>query len=343
MKLSELAAHLDCPFTGEPDREIIGVAALDQAGPDQLSFVEDIRRLSQVKQTQAGALLVPDNAQVLALVEERSIPCLRTRTPRLLFAQALNLFYKPFQPTAVIHPTAVIDSSVSLGRDVAIGANVVIQPGVVVGDQVCIHPNVTIYPDVRIGDRTLLHANCVIHERTQIGADCVIHSGAVLGAEGFGFVPTPQGTWFKMPQSGSVVVEDEVEIGCNSNVDRPAVGETRIGRGCKLDNLVQVGHGCKIGAHCVIAAQTGLAGASELGDHVVLAAQSGVANQAKVGSRVTAGARAGIMSDVDPGAIVAGYPAIPNTVWLRAVAVYRRLPEIYQTLRQLQRQIDSRQ
>jgi UDP-3-O-[3-hydroxymyristoyl] glucosamine N-acyltransferase len=261
--------------------------------------------------------------------------------PELAFAQTIALFYQPFRPSAEIHPTAVIDPSVHLGKNVAIGAHAVIQAGVTIGDDVCIHPNVVIYPDSQIGDRTILHANCSIQERTQIGADCVIHCGAVIGSEGFGFVPTREG-WFKMEQSGYTVLEDGVEIGANSNVDRPAVGETRIGRNTKIDNLVQIGHGCEIGYGCAFAAQVGLAGGTKIGNRVILAGQVGVGNEVTVGDGAIASAKAGVHKDVPPGQIVSGYPAVEHKVYLKASAMYSRLFEMYQTIKQLQKRLDEK-
>jgi UDP-3-O-[3-hydroxymyristoyl] glucosamine N-acyltransferase len=201
--------------------------------------------------------------------------------------------------------------------------------------------NVVIYPDSEIGDRTVLHSNCTIQERTRIGADCVIHSGAVIGGEGFGFVPSASG-WVKMEQSGCTVLEDGVEVGCNSTIDRPAVGETRIGRNTKMDNMVHIGHGCQIGANCAIAAQVGMAGGTKVGNQVILAGQVGIANQAKVGDGVIASAKTGIHSDIEPGAVVSGYPAIPHKVWLKAATIYRRIPDMYQTLKQLQKRLGEK-
>jgi UDP-3-O-[3-hydroxymyristoyl] glucosamine N-acyltransferase len=171
-----------------------------------------------------------------------------------------------------------------------------------------------------------------------MGNDCVIHSGAVIGAEGFGFVPTADG-WLKMEQSGYVVLEDGVEIGCNSTVDRPAVGETRIGKNTKLDNLVHIAHGCQIGKNCAMAAQVGLAGGVKIGDRVILAGQVGVANQAKIGDGAIASAQTGIHNDVAPGEIVSSSPAVPHKIYLKSSAIYKRLPEIYQTVKQLQKKL----
>ncbi len=185
-----------------------------------------------------------------------------------------------------------------------------IQAGASVGNHVSIHPNVVIYPESRIGDRSILYANCVIQERAQIGADCVIHAGAVIGSEGFGFVPTRDG-WYKMEQSGYVVLEDGVEVGCNTTIDRPAVGETRIARNTKLDNLVHIGHGCQIGQNCAMAAQVGLAGGVKVGNRVLLGGQVGIANQAAVGDGAQIGAQAGVLSHVKPGDAVIGTPAMP--------------------------------
>jgi UDP-3-O-[3-hydroxymyristoyl] glucosamine N-acyltransferase len=207
-----------------------------------------------------------------------------------------------------------------------------------VGDGVCIHPNVVIYPGVTVGDRTLIHANAVIHERVHIGADCVIHSGAAIGAEGFGFTLT-DGVWEKIQQSGIVVLEDQVEVGCNSAIDRPSVGETRIGANTKLDNLVHIAHNCTVGKSCAMAAHVGLAGQVQVGDRAILGGQVGAANQTQIGADVQAGAKAGLHGQVAPGSIVMGNPASPYRTFLKSSAIYNRLPEMQRTLKALQRQV----
>lgn len=345
MKFSELleqlgvnlpADHLDLSC-GNP--EITGVATLSEAQPFDLGFIESSRFFAQLAETKAGALLVNQDVEVIQVVKARGIPHIVVAQPRLLFAQAISLFYQPQKPVPGIHPSAVIAEDVQIGADVYIGAHVVIESGVMIGDRVAIYPNVTIYPGVSIGDRTILHANCVIHERSMIGNDCVIHSGAVIGAEGFGFVPNPDGSWVKMQQAGRTVLEDSVEVGCNAAVDRGAVGDTRIGRGTKIDNLVQIGHGCITGEHCLMAGQAGLAGGATLGKNVILAGQVGVANHVKIGDRVVAAAQSGIPQDIAAGAQVIGAPAIPAKTFIKATVLFRRLPEIYKTLKQIQKHL----
>lgn len=317
-----------------------GVAAIDLAVVGNLSFIEGEQFAKQLPQTQASALILPPDRSLQDLASARHIAWIVAPQPRLLFAQAIALFYQPFAPAVGIHPTAVIDPTSQIGTGVSISAQVVIQAGVQLGDGVVIHPHVVIYPQASIGDRTVLHANCVIHERTQIGADCVIHSGAAIGAEGFGFVPTAEG-WFKMPQSGYTILEDRVEVGCNAAIDRPSVGETRIGQGSKIDNLVQIGHGCQIGADCVIAGQAGLAGRVSLGKGVVLAGQVGIVDQVQVGPGAIVTAQAGVHHTVPAGEIVGGSPALPHKQFLRMLAVQSRLPDIYRMVKQLQRQQPS--
>ncbi len=344
MKFSTIADKVQITaassLTANPahDPDIVGVAAVDQAVAGALSYIEGDKFAAFVETTQASALILPPNPTLQAQATERGLAWLSTADPRLAFARAIALFYTPYQPAPGIHPSAVIDPSVTLGEQVAIGANVVVQAGAWLGNGVCIHPNVVLYPEVRVGDRTVLHANCTIHERTQIGADCAIHSGAVIGAEGFGFVPTPQG-WEKMEQSGYVRIEDGVRIGSNTTIDRPAVGTTRVGRGTKLDNLVHIAHGCQVGEGVVMAGQVGMAGGVTIGNRVILAGQVGIANQATIGDGAIATAKAGIHGDIAPGEIVAGIPALPHKVFLKASAVYRRLPEIYKTLQRLQKHL----
>lgn len=320
--------------------EIRGVSAIEQAEPATLSYIEGDKFASYIQTTTAAALILPRNSALITAACDRNIAWITTADPRLLFAQAIAVFYQPFRPKPGIHPSAVIDPSVELGEDVSIGAHVVIQAQVKLGNQVVIHPNVVIYPQTEIGDGTVLHANCTIHERTIIGAYCVIHCGAVIGSEGFGFVPTAQG-WVKMDQSGRTVLEDSVEVGCNSAIDRPAVGETRIGCNTKIDNLVQIAHGCIIGANCAISAQVGMAGGVTLGKGVILAGQVGIANRVHLGDRAIATAQSGLHSNVAAGQIVSGYPAIANRDWLKSVAVYNRLPELNRSIRHLQRHLPT--
>jgi len=324
------------------DPDINGVAAVDEATIHQLSFLESDRLLGKLSQTKASALILPQSLDLQTAATQRGIAWIATHQPRLLFARAISLFYQPFRPVPDIHPTAIIHPTASLGQDIYIGPYVVIQSGVIIGSGVCIHPHVVIYPGVDIGENATLHSGCVIHERTRIGANCVIHSGAVIGAEGFGFVPDASG-WFKMEQSGAAVLADRVEVGCNSTVDRPAVGETYVGYNTKIDNLVQIGHNCQLGENCVMAGQSGIAGSSKLGNWVILAGQTGVSNQVTIGDRVTATAKAGIIGDVSAQSIVSGHPAIPHRQWLKNSAIEHRLPELYQIMKQLQSQVNQLQ
>jgi len=339
MKFSEILNQLGDYITESSpniDLEITGVAAIDEAISGTLSYVEGAKFSALLNSTGASAVILPPDEKLQNQAGEKGLAWLSTTQPRLVFAKAIALFYQPYRPTPEIHPSAVIHPSAKIGDDVYIGAHVVISHDVEIGNHAIIHPNVVIYPEVKIGDRITLHANCTIHERTQIGADCVIHSCAVIGAEGFGFVPIRTG-WLKMEQSGYTVLEDGVEVGCNTAIDRPAVGETRIGKNTKIDNLVQIGHGSQIGSGCAIAGQTGMAGGVKIGNRVILAGQVGIANQAKIGDGAMASAQTGILKDVAPGEIVSGSPAIPHKLYLRASAIYSRLPEIYQNLKKLQK------
>ncbi len=336
--LARLGTAVTATSTPTADRDplLTGLAPIESATAGTISYIEGDKFGKFIDTTAASALVLPMNAALQERAETRGIAWIAAREPRLLFAQVINQFYQPFVLPPGIHPSAVVEPGVELGTNVAIGARVTIQTGAKIGNGVVIHSNVAIYPDVQIGDRTTLHANCTIHERARIGADCVIHSGAVIGAEGFGFVPTPTG-WFKMEQAGYTVLEDGVEIGCNSTVDRPAMGETRIGRNTKLDNLVHIGHGCQIGANCAIAAQVGMAGGVKVGNGVILAGQVGIANQVTIGDRAIASSKTGIHNNVPAGEIVSGYPAISHKLWLKTAAIVNRLPEMYQFFKQNQR------
>jgi UDP-3-O-[3-hydroxymyristoyl] glucosamine N-acyltransferase len=349
MKFSQIIAQLNLSPTNQNnqpnhslvnlpdlDPEIRAIANIETAEPGNISYIEGGKFANYLTETQASALILPADPLLQEKATARGIAWLSASDPRLLFAQVISVFYQPYQPTRQIHATAVIDPSATIGRDVYIGAYAVIEAGVTIGDQVCIHPHVVIYPQATIGDRTVLHSHCTIHERSQIGNDCVIHSGTVIGAEGFGFVPTAQG-WVKMQQSGYTVLADRVEVGCNSNIDRPAVGETKIGKNTKIDNLVQIGHGCQVGENCALAAQVGLAGGVKVGNNVILAGQVGISNQTVIGDGAIATAKTGIHHNVAPGEIVSGSPAVSHKIFLKGTAIYSRLPEMYQSLKEIKK------
>ena len=337
------ASSLDKGSSGlgeKSDRTLSGIAAIQEAGSDDLSYVEGAKFSSYVSTTEAGALILPDDEDLQAQANDRHILWISVKDPRLVFARVINYFYQPYRRPPGIHPSAVVELDTRLGDEVAIGPLAVIHSGVEIGDRTCIHAGVVVYPGATIGQNTVLHANCVIHERTQIGNNCVIHSGAVIGSEGFGFVPTADG-WEKMHQSGIAVLEDGVEIGCNSTVDRSAVGETRVKKNTKIDNLVHIAHSCQVGEAVAMAAQVGMAGGTIIGNRVILAGQVGIANKAKIGDGVIASAQSGITTNVVADTIVSGSPALPHKVFLKSSAIIRRLPELAKSVKQIQKQLNE--
>ena len=328
-RLGEVAERLGAELHGgDPATEIRGVAGIEQAGPDQLTFVANPRYASLARSTRAAAVLVePDFAEV-------ATPTLRTSQPYLAFAKAIELFYQPPIYAPGIHPAASIARSASIGKGSHVGAYAVVMDGVTVGDFATILPHAVIYPHVRAGHHLLMHSHSVLREHCQVGDHVTLQNGAVIGADGFGYAPKADRSWHKIMQSGKVVLEDGVEVQAHACVDRASVGETRIGAGTKIDNLVQVGHGSTVGRNTLLCAQTGLAGSTTIGNHVILAGQVGVAGHCTVGDDVVVTAQSGVPGDVEPGKIVSGYPAVENRRWLRTVAALNQLPELMRTLRE---------
>ena len=324
-----------------PDPELLVGQSLDLAGPGQLAFLEAGHAMaSALAASKAAAVLLPLEADLQRQATERGLAWVALADPRLGFAEALGALNPRPRRHAGVHPSAIIDPSARLGAGVHVGARVVVGAGCLIGHGSTLHPGCVLYEDVQLGEDCEIHANAVLHPGSRLGRRCVIHSAAVIGSEGFGFVPTPSG-WRKMPQTGRVVLEDAVEVGCGSMVDRPAVGETRLGEGSKIDNLVHVGHGVHLGRGCALAAQVGIAGGAVLGNGVILAGQVGVANRARIGDRAIASSKSGIHGEVAAGEVVSGYPAIPNRLWLRCSAAFNRLPEMARTLRQLQARLEA--
>jgi UDP-3-O-[3-hydroxymyristoyl] glucosamine N-acyltransferase len=329
MKLSEIAGRLGAELVGDGDVEITGVAGIEHAGPSEITFVANPKYVAQVKTTKAAAILVePDFPAVDA-------PTLRVKNCYRAFAEAITFFYTAPVYAPGVHATAVIDPTATLGEGAHVGAYVVVGAGVVIGRDAVLLPHTVIYAGAEIGDRFFSHAHAVVREFCRLGDDVTLQNGAVIGADGFGYAKEADGRWVKIVQSGAAVLADRVEVQANACVDRASIGETRIGAGSKIDNLVQVGHGSTVGENTLLCAQVGLAGSTEVGDRVILAGQVGVAGHCKVGDGAVATAQSGIPNDVAAGAVVSGYPAMDNGQWLRSVAAFTRLPEMVRELRAL--------
>lgn len=333
LRLQELAERLACRLEGDGEIEIRSVAGLLQAGPGDVSFLANNRYTPLMLKTRASAVILGEDAP--------AAPCamLRAKNPYLAFADAMAVFVAPDRPGPGIHPSSCIAADAVIGEGVYVGPFVVIDGQATIGRGTVIHPLVHVGQGVKVGEDCLIHSRVAIRERTIIGNRVIVQNGAVIGSDGFGFAPRPDGTYQKIPQSSIVVIEDDVEIGANTAVDRPALGETRISAGAKIDNLVQIAHGVTIGRNTVLSAQVGVAGSTKVGDQVILAGQVGVADHITVGNCVKATAQTGVAGSVPDGAFVSGYPAIENREWLKASTVFRHLPELRKTVLALERRI----
>lgn len=323
MKLAEIAFALGARLeNGSPDTEITGVAGIDKAGPGDITFVANPRYAGAAKTTRASAVIVDDNFQGAAAA------MLRSKNPYLAFARCIELFYIAPRYAPGVHPAAIVSPSAKIGSGAHIGPYVVIDDDVEIGANAILLAHVVIYRGARIGDSFLAHAHAVVREHCRIGNNVILQNGVIIGGDGFGFAKDDSGKWYKIVQSGPAVIGDNVEIQANACVDRASVGETRIGRGTKIDNLVEVGHGSTVGEDTLLCAQVGLAGSTHVGNRVILAGQVGVAGHCSIGDGAIATAQSGIPNDVPASATVSGYPAIDNKLWLKCSAAFKRLPEL---------------
>jgi len=328
MKLQQIASALNARLeNGAPDTEITGVAGIEQAGSGQLTFLANPKYAAAARTTKASAVIVAEDFPAIPAA------MLRSKNPYLTFARAIELFYQPPHYEPGVHQTAVVHASAKIGQGAHIGPYVVVDREVEIGANAVLLAHVVIYRGAKIGDNFFAHAHAVVREHCRLGNSVILQNGVVIGADGFGFAKSDSERWYKILQPQPVIVEDDVEVQANSCVDRASVGETHIGRGTKIDNLVQVGHGSRIGEDSLLAAQVGLAGSTDVGNKVILTGQVGVVGHCTIGDRAIVTPQSGVAGDVVAGAIVSGAPAVDHKLWLKYSALLPRLPEIAQAIR----------
>src|SRR5438552_1075706 len=338
MKLSELATQTGATCRlSDGDIEIAGAAGLDQAGSGQVTFLSNPRYTSRVKTTGASAVYVGEDVEVA----RADLAVLRAKDPYLAYTRALILFHPatPFEPA--VHPSAVIDPTARIGDGVFIAAHVAIGRNAEIGERVRLHPNVTIYDNVTIGADSEIHSGVAIRENSIVGRRVIIHNNSCIGGDGFGFAKDEARRWLKIPQTGRVVIEDDVEIGAGTTIDKASTGETLIKRGAKLDNLVQVGHSCAVGEDSLLCAQVGIAGSSRVGDRVILTGQVGIGGHITVGDDAILYPQSGVPNDVAPGEVLVGTPAFDVASFWRAIAVFKKLGDIPKRIRALEKRLDE--
>jgi UDP-3-O-[3-hydroxymyristoyl] glucosamine N-acyltransferase len=333
MKLGEIAEKLGCAVEGDADLEITGVAGIEEAREGELTFLVNRKYRPALETTRASAILIAREE------EPPRMAALRSANPYLDFARAIEMFHPAPQYAPGVHPTAVVAQSAKIGAGAHIGPYCFVDEGVEIGFNAVLHSFVAIYRGARIGDDFFAHAHACVREDCRIGNRVLLQNGVVVGSDGFGFAREANGKWYKMRQSGIAVIGDDVEIQAHSAIDRATVGETSIGRGTKIDNLVQVGHASKVGENTLLCGQVGLAGTTHVGNRCILAGQVGTAGHLTIGDGATITAQSGVPADVPTGAIFSGYPAMGNLAWRKSVAIFNKLPELQKELRDLRKEV----
>lgn len=333
MKLGELAIRLGAELRGDADLEVTGVRGIEEAGPAEVTFVANPRYMKLARTTRAVAVLVEPEFQEIAAAT------LRIKNPYLAFARTVGIFYQPPAYLPGIHPTAIIDPTAEIGEGAHIGAYAVVGPGVRLGPNATLLAHVVLYAGAQVGGHFFAHAHSVVREHCILGDHVTLENGVIIGADGFGFAKNELGQWEKIPQSGPTRLGDRVDVQANATIDRASIGETRVGDGSKIDNLVQVGHGSTVGNDTLICSQTGLAGSTVVGNNVILAGQVGVAGHCSIGDGAILTAQSGVPNDVPPGKMYSGYPAIENRTWLRSSAIFQRLPDLMRKLDRIEKEV----
>lgn len=354
--LSEIAKLVEGELLGSPDIKISGVSNIDEAkggspsgggslsvrgsssgesstqGKEQIVVVVNPKCLSQV--IHASAVIIPEDA------DDSHLPAIRVKNPKLALALLLNLFYPQEKPTPSIHPSSIIAADAQLGRDVTIYPHVVVDKGAIIGDSVILYPFVYVGKAAQIGDETIIHSQTTIYADTIIGKKVIIHAGCAIGADGFGYVKVDE-IHHKIPQIGNVIIEDRIEIGANTTIDRATMGSTIIGNGTKIDNLVQIGHNVKIGKNCILVAQVAIGGSAIIEDGVIIAGKGAVSDHVTVGHHSIVGAKSGVMKDISPRSMVSGFPARPYRDELKQKACIEKLPGLFKEIKGIKERLKT--
>ncbi|MDY0211524.1 MAG: UDP-3-O-(3-hydroxymyristoyl)glucosamine N-acyltransferase [Desulfuromonadaceae bacterium] len=332
--IEELARLIGAEIIGDPTLEIRTLAPLDKAQKGDITFLAN-RRYAKAAEASAASAIIST-----APLNRTDITYLICPNPYLAFAQVLTHLYVQTPEAKGISAHAVVADSANLGADVTIAAGAVIGERVSIGSGTIVYPNVVIYADVKIGSDCILHAGALVREGSILGERVILQPGAVIGSDGFGFAPDG-GEYYKIPQVGHVILEDDVEIGANTCVDRATMGQTVIARGCKLDNLIQIGHNVRVGAHTVMAAQVGISGSSKIGNHCTFGGQSATAGHITTGDNLTVGARGALSGNTKGNQVVSGVPAFAHREWLKASMSFQQLPRMRRELTEMRRKLDQ--
>jgi UDP-3-O-[3-hydroxymyristoyl] glucosamine N-acyltransferase len=342
MKLGELAARLGCKLQGDENSEVHGVAGIETARAGEVTFLSNPRYSRELAKTLASAVFVDEKVAIDRGPGLPPLAALRSQNAYFDFARAIELFSAPAAYPPGIHPTAVVAKSAKVGEGAHIGPHCFVDERVEIGRGAVLHSLVTIYRDTRIGDDFLAHSQTVVREGCTIGNRVILQNGVVVGGDGFGFAKRSDGRWHKIMQNAPVVIEDDVEIQANACIDRATVGETRIRRGAKIDDLVLVGHACEVGEDAILCGQVGLAGSTRVGNRCILAGQVGSAGHLDIGDGAVITAQSGMHLDVPPGTVWSGSPVMENKLYLKVIAALKRLPEIQKRVRRLSGELDQK-
>jgi len=329
-----IAEHLQGSVDGDPQCQVSTLSKIEDAAPGSITFIANPKYTNYLKSTKASIVVVGHDFEP---EQQPKATLIRVADPYKAFSTLLSLFEEKTSQKQGIHPTAVIDPEATLADKVYVGPHVVIESGARIAEGVNINANSYVAKNVSIGANTFIHANVVLYADTQIGSHCIIHSGVVIGADGFGFAPKQDGSYQKIPQTGNVIINDYVEIGANSTIDRATMGATQIEEGSKLDNQVQIAHNVHIGKHTVIAAQSGVAGSSKVGDHCVIGGQVGIVGHLKIGNHVRIQGQSGVIKNVPDHTDIQGTPAMEYRDFYRSYAVFKKLPQLNKDLTQIKK------